>query len=249
MDSAPVPPKAAANSAPGKVTIRLSWAYLVAFLALTILCGTSHEFAHHFVGAAFCGCFGTKTFNSFDLCPSCAGNMTAFIAATWAGPIFTYALIWFGAYRLRQPDPALRQLGFALIFANFPINRIGFALMHANDEQYVTWTAFTHSAWGFWLTNVAIWLCAIPPLVFAYRAIANRRRLLWFLGFFILPFAFVFLFAGMFLENWLLLEKKFMATPVLGIPYLILLVEAISLGLYLTFRRGIGWEDGGMKIR
>ena len=112
--------------------------------------------------------------------------------------------------------------------------------MHANDEQYVTWTAFTHSAGGFWLTNVAIWLCAIPPLVFAYRAIANRRRLLWFLGFFILPFVFVFLFAGMFLENWLLLEKKFMATPVLGIPYLILLVEAISLGLYLAFRRGIG---------
>ena len=140
---------------------------------------------------------------------------------------------------LRALVGAHERRGLALVFANFPINRIGFALIHANDEQYVTWAAFTHSAWGFWLTNVAIWLCAIPPLVFAYRAIANRRRLLWFLGFFILPFVFVFVFAGMFLENWLLLEKKFMATPVLGIPYLILLVEAISLGLYLTFRRGI----------
>ena len=123
-DSAPWPTEGAARGAHGKVTLRLSWAYLVAFLALTILCGTSHEFAHHFEGAAFCGCFGTKTFNSFDLCPSCGGNMTAFIAATWAGTIFTYALMWFGVYGLRQPDPGLRPLGFGAVFANFTIHRM-----------------------------------------------------------------------------------------------------------------------------
>ncbi len=118
--------------------IRLSTPYTVAFFALTILCGTSHEFAHHFVGAAFCGCFGFKTFNSFDLCPSCAGNQLAFIAATWAGPLLTYGLMWLGVYRLFRPSLAARQLGLALIFANFPINRIGFALIDWNDEQYVT---------------------------------------------------------------------------------------------------------------
>jgi hypothetical protein len=56
------------------VKIKLSLPYVIAFLALTILCGTSHEFVHHFVGAAFCGCFGYKTFNSFTLCSSCAGQ-------------------------------------------------------------------------------------------------------------------------------------------------------------------------------
>jgi hypothetical protein len=138
------------------VKVKLSLPYVVAFLALTILCGTSHEFVHHFIGAAFCGCFGYKTFNSFTLCPSCAGNRLAFMAATWAGPLFTYGLMWLGVYRLFQPSSASRQLGFALIFANFPINRIGFALIGWNDEQYVTNKIFGHTTLGFWLTNLAI---------------------------------------------------------------------------------------------
>ena len=49
--------------------LRVGWRYLVAFAALTILCGTSHEFAHHFAGALVCGEFGSKTFNSFPLAP------------------------------------------------------------------------------------------------------------------------------------------------------------------------------------
>jgi len=219
--------------------IKLSLPYVIAFLALTILCGTSHEFVHHFVGAAFCGCFGYKTFNSFELCSSCAGNRLAFIAATWAGPLFTYGLMWLGVYRLSKPSTAARQLGFALIFANFPINRIGFALIGWNDEQYVTNKIFGHSPLGFWLTNLAIWILAIPPLLFAYRAITNRHRVLWFIGFFVLPFVFVFVFAGMFLEQWLLLDRKFLAMPIIGIPYLILLVEVLSIIVLAIFRHGI----------
>jgi len=219
--------------------INLSLPYVIAFLALTILCVTSHEFVHHFVGAAFCGCFGYKTFNSFELCSSCAGNRLAFIAATWAGPLFTYGLMWLGVYRLSKPSTAARQLGFALIFANFPINRIGFALIGWNDEQYVTNKIFGHSPLGFWLTNLAIWILAIPPLLFAYRAITNRHRVLWFIGFFVLPFVFVFVFAGMFLEQWLLLDRKFLAVPIIGIPYLILLVEVLSIIVLAIFRHGI----------
>ena len=219
--------------------IKLSLPYVIAFLALTILCGTSHEFVHHFVGAAFCGCFGYKTFNSFELCSSCAGNRLAFIAATWAGPLFTYGLMWLGVYRLSKPSTAARQLGFALIFANFPINRIGFALIGWNDEQYVTNKIFGHSPLGFWLTNLAIWILAIPPLLFAYRAITNRHRVLWFIGFFVLPFVFVFVFAGMFLEQWLLLDRKVLAVPIIGIPYLILLVEVLSIIVLAIFRHGI----------
>ncbi len=219
--------------------IKLSLPYVIAFLALTILCGTSHEFVHHFVGAAFCGCFGYKTFNSFELCSSCAGNRLAFIAATWAGPLFTYGLMWLGVYRLSKPSTAARQLGFALIFANFPINRIGFALIGWNDEQYVTNKIFGHSPLGFWLTNLAIWILAIPPLLFAYRAITNRHRVLWFIGFFVLPFVFVFVFAGMFLEQWLLLDRKFLAVPIIGIPYLILVVEVLSIIVLAIFRHGI----------
>jgi hypothetical protein len=147
--------------------------------------------------------------------------------------------MWFGVYRLSKPSDASRQLGFAPIFANFPINRIGFALMGWNDEQFVTNKIFGHTALGFWLTNIAIWIFTIPPLVFAYRAIDNRHRLLWFTGFFVLPFVFVFVFAGIFLEEWLLLDRKILATSIIGIPYLILLVEAASMFVFAVCRRGI----------
>lgn len=221
------------------MTVKLSVRYVVAFLALTILCGTSHEFIHHFTGAAFCGCFGYKTFNSFELCDACKGNKLAFVAATWAGPLLTFGLMWLGAWRLGQPANAAKQLGFALIFANFPINRIGFALAGWNDEQYVTEKMFGRTVVGFWLTNLAIWMMVIPPLVMAYQAIANRRRWAWFTGFFVLPFVFVILFAGMFLENWLLLQQKFLATTVIGVPYLIIVVEVSCLIIFLAFRSGI----------
>ena len=131
--------------------------------------------------------------------------------------------------RLMRPDEGSKQLGFALIFANFPINRIGFALLNMNDEQYVTAHFFGHSSVAFWITNLAIWIFTIPPLVLAYRAIRNRLRPLWFAGFFVLPFVFVFVFAGMFLENWLLLDQKFLATPIIGVPYLVFVVEAVLL--------------------
>src|SRR5438128_10395041 len=86
--------------------IKLSLPYLIAFLALTILCGTSHEFIHHFTAAAMCGCFGYKTFNSFELCDSCLTNVSARVVSTWAGPLLTFGLMWLGAWRLRQPSDA-----------------------------------------------------------------------------------------------------------------------------------------------
>src|SRR6266849_4193508 len=113
------------------MTLRLSWRYVVAFLLLTILCGTSHEFVHHFTGRLICGCWGFKTFNSFVLCDRCKSNPYGFLA-TVAGPVFTFALMWIGFYQLRKPDEQNRQLGFALIFANFPVNRIFFALIGSN---------------------------------------------------------------------------------------------------------------------
>jgi hypothetical protein len=219
--------------------VALNTRYVVAFLALTILCGTSHEFAHHFVGAAMCGCFGVKTFNSFDLCASCATNKPALFVANWAGPILTYGLMWLGAWRIKAGNIAQKRLGFALIFANFPINRLLFVLIGWNDEQYVTKTLLSRGVGAHWLTVAVVYALAVPPLVVAYRAIQNRRRALWFAGFFILPFVYVITFAGFFLEEWLLLKHKFLATSYFGVPLLIIVVEIVSLALYFGFRDGI----------
>jgi hypothetical protein len=216
----------------------LSWRYVVAFAALTILCGTSHEFAHHFAGAAICGAFGVKTFNSFDLAPGCDANPMAFWA-TVAGPVFTFALMWWGALMVRGDGVRRRRLGFALIFANFPVNRMGFVLFGWNDEQWVARHLFGPSRIAFWVTILLVWVACVPPLVVAYRAIGNRHRPLWFAGFFLVPFAFVIAFAGAFLENYLLLGHHVLANRIIGVPYLIILVEMLSMAIYYAFRDGL----------
>ena len=220
-----------------QMKLLITWKYVIAFLFLTMLCGTSHEFVHHFSGAAICGCFGYKTFNSFTLCDSCHENPYR-LWATVAGPAFTYLLMWIGMYQLKMSGNKNKQLGFALIFANFPINRIFFALIDSNDEQYIARHLFGHSQWAFWITNLIIWLCTVPPLYYAYKSIANKRKLFWFIGFFVLPFVFV-LFFGLFLEQYLLLQQKILASTVVGIPLLILLVEIICLAGYFLMKKYI----------
>jgi hypothetical protein len=219
--------------------VHLSGRYLIAFAALTLLCGLAHELAHHAVGAALCGAFGVKTFNSFALSPACANPRLAFVASTSAGPLVTYGLMWRGRHQLLGADPSTRQRGFALIFANFAIQRIVFALLHANDEQWVTYHLFGRDALAFWLTNAAIWVLAIPPFVTAWRALAGPRKPMTFLAFLVLPFVFVFVFAGLFLEDWVLLGHHVLADRVLGVPILLILTEVLCAWMYLRFRGAI----------
>lgn len=226
-----------------QIHLRLTWRYVAAFAALTILCGTSHEFAHHFAGAAVCGAFGTKTFNSFQLAPGCDASPWR-LWPTVAGPLFTFGLMWWGMLLLRGADDGRRRLGFALVFANFPVNRMGFVLIGWNDEQWVARQAFGHSRLAFWLTVLLVWGACVPPLVAAYRAIGNRRRPFWFAGFFLLPFAFILAVAGPLLENYLLLRRRFLATPVLGVPYLIVVVEVLSTALYFVLRGHLTGTSG-----
>lgn len=98
-----------------------------------------------------------------------------------------------------------------------------------NDEHWVTSQLFGRSPIVFWTTVAIVLFFSLPPLVAAYRAISNRKKLLWFLGFLILPFVFVILFAGIFLEEFLLLKLEFLSDTIWGIPLLLLLVEFISI--------------------
>lgn len=208
------------------VRVHLNWNYILAFLFLTMLCGLSHEMVHHFTAAGMCGCWGYKTFNSFELCESC-GISDWNLLATAAGPIFTFLLMWIGWFKLRSSNQRSRQIGFALIFANFPINRILFAFMGFNDEQFIAVSLFGDSLLAYWATNTIVLLFSVPPLFSAYHRLQNSPKLLWFLGFLIVPFLFVFLFAGLFLENFLLLDLKILSEAFWRIPLLLLLVEVI----------------------
>lgn len=209
--------------------------YLAAFAALIVLCGLGHEFVHHATGALLCGAFGSKTFNSFELAAACANRPLAFVVSTWAGPVFTFALMWLGWHRLASGDAGQRRLGLVLIFANFPINRLLFALLGWNDEQYVTRTVIGDSTLAFWLTNLAVWVMALPPLVAAWRAMAGRRRLARYLALLLLPFVFVLVF-GIVMEDWLLLRQRVLAQSVFGIPALLVVSELIALAAWYRWR-------------
>jgi hypothetical protein len=86
------------------------------------------------------------------------------------------------------------------------------------------------------VTVLLVWAVALPPVVIAVRALGNRPRAWWAAGFVVLPFAFVVLFAGLFLEYYLLVGHRVLATSVLRVPYLIALVEVLSLAFYYAFR-------------
>lgn len=218
--------------------IQISPAYLAAFAALILLCGLGHEFVHHVTGALLCQSWGDITFNSFTLAADCANRPLALVLSTWAGPLFTFGLMWLGWHRLDSTNPGTRQLGLALIFANFPINRLLFALMGANDEQYVTRLLVGDSPFGFWLTNLAIWVMVLPPLMGAWRALDPRHRTRWFLGLFVLPFVFVLLF-GVVFEEGLLLQLGVLDGRVLGIPALLVVTEIVALLAWRHWRPAI----------
>src|SRR5215813_12412916 len=82
------------------LNLRITPAYCVALYCLTALSHTLHEFTHHLVGRAVCGSWGTMTFNVFSL--SC-GTEPYIYVATYAGPAFTFALLWIGASLLLSP--------------------------------------------------------------------------------------------------------------------------------------------------
>jgi hypothetical protein len=203
-----------------------------------MLCGTSHEFVHHFTGAALCHGFGTKTFNSFTLAPGCDADLTKAYWAAMAGPIFTFGLMWIGFFMLRRPTDAIRYMGFALIFANFPINRMLFVLLNGNDEEYANKLIFGRTPLVFWLTAIAVWAVCLPPLIAAFNAIRNRPKVAWFAGFLVLPFVFVVLFAG-FLETFVLLRHHVLATEVIGVPYLIVLVEVACVVVFEIYKKAL----------
>lgn len=218
------------------VNLRLTWQYVVAFVALMFLCGMLHEFAHHFAGAAVCGGFGTMTFNSFKLASGCESSPWR-LWPTLSGPLLTFALLWLGMVSLRSADESRRQFGFALIFANFPVNRMGFVLLGSNDEQWFTRSTFGDSRIAFWATVLLVWAACVPPLIAAYQSMGSRWRGLWFAGFFLLPFAFIALLAGVILEDYLLLGRQVLAGRIIGVPYLAVAVGVVSLSIYLGLRR------------
>jgi hypothetical protein len=217
--------------------ISLTWYSFLAFVALQFVMGEAHELVHTGLGRVLCGCWGTRDFNVWSLCDACDNSPLTQLAATYTGPIFSFAMMWWG-YALLDPRNAVarRSLGFALVFANLPFARIlGAVFMGGNDEVYALSKLMPyHTAWALGATLVL--LAAVPPLVRAYAALQPKDRIWVFLGFFLLPTALTF---GMVLGvlNSLLATGFLGAYGVLGSPIMVTCwTVAVGVALGLTYR-------------
>jgi hypothetical protein len=208
------------------ITLRLTPGYCLAIYCLTAITHTLHEFVHHAAAYAICGDWGAMSFNSFSV--ACETTPTISLS-TYAGPAFTFALMWAGMSLLQGASSFARHLGFALIFAQTPWQRMLMPFFQKNDEYFASAHFFGGSHTTALIVAAVIWAICLPPLIAAFKAIANKRRLLWF-AFYFLLFPFV-LYA---LAYWLLeqaLHRGVLDEAVIGVPILAIVNFAVTLAV------------------
>ncbi len=173
--------------------IRLTFKNLLVFMFLFFAMHELHELAHIITGRLICGCWGHRDFNVWDVCEGCLLAHPIAIAATFAGPVFTFLMLWIGRHLITHGRVAWqRSVGLVLILGNMQFGRMYMAAMGGGDEvwglrQLLLNHGNSNMLWirlaGFIIVSV---IC-LPPLITAYQAIVNKRKLLLFTALIILP--------------------------------------------------------------
>ena len=218
------------------VKLKITWKYCIAFYCIGMLYASLHELVHHFVGYLVCGDWGLKTFNSFTT--TCDGEPISYVA-TYAGPLFSFIMMYVGAYFLNNKFSNFkRHLGFAIIFAQIPLQRMTSPFFRMNDEYYATAMLYGNTDIVYWSVIIVIWAICLPPLIKAYKAISNRYRIIWFLFYLVL---FPYLLVGPFFFGleYLITEKEFLAQPIIGISLLFIINEVITIIAYYFTKKYI----------
>lgn len=164
--------------------------YFIAFAALLFTMHELHEIAHTSVGRLICGCWGQRDFNVWELCRGCSEGSHLGLLATLAGPVFTFGMIWWGYRLLGNQDIGYQSLGFSLIFANMPIGRLLSAILNSGDETYMLRSLGMERNAAAIAASVLIFLIIFIPLRKAYLALGGKQKIIWFLGFLVLPLIF-----------------------------------------------------------
>ncbi len=221
------------------ITLRITWKYCVAFYCIIMLYVSLHELVHHFSGYLICGDWGYKSFNYFAT--ACEGTSKSWYA-TYTGPLFSFAMMYVGAHLIRKNKSSyLTHLGFAMIFAQLPLQRMISPLFRMNDEYVATVNLFGDSPWTYWSTIVVIWFVCLPPLIQAYKVIANERKWVWFL-FYLALFPYV-LWGPIFgTLEYLMVNKDFLAQTFIGIGLLFIINELVTVVAYFFTKRFIDPE-------
>jgi hypothetical protein len=212
-----------------KVKIPSRPLHIATFLLLAFLCYQAHQLTRHLVGAALCGGFGTMTFTITITKEPCLFPTIV----TLSGPLLTYGLAWFGMFLLRSPKYKL--FAYALIFASFAHLRFIQTLTGRGDELTLAeqWFGIT----GRPLVAAVVFLIGLPPVIAAFSAIANRRRVLVFICSWLLPFPVLI---GLLVGNSILFGAngdQIHGISYLGISPIVLTIDLVASVLLVMFAR------------
>ncbi|WP_437399073.1 hypothetical protein [Flagellimonas lutimaris] len=218
------------------IRLKLTWRYLLAFYCIIMLYSSLHELVHHFVGYFICGEWGTKSFNRFSMACN-VGKIT--YLATYAGPLFSFIMMYVGTYFLKKGASDFKKhLGFAMIFAQLPLQRMVMPMFGMNDELFASVHIFGNTYTTYAIVTIVIWAICIPPLIVAYRAISNKRKMLWFLFYLILlPYIIWGPFFGIL--EYVMVDMGILSQSIIGIGLLFIINELVTIVGYLCVKKYI----------
>jgi hypothetical protein len=201
--------------------------HIAVFLLLCFLCYQAHQLTRHLAGAALCGGFGSMTFTVTITRQPCSFPSLVVLS----GPVLTYGLAWLGMFLLRSTK--YRLFAYALTFASFAHLRFIQNLTGRGDELILAgqWFGITSRL----VVAAIVLLVGLPPLIAAYRVIANERRVLVFICSWLLPLIVLFL---------LLIGNAFLFGPdgdqirgwtLLGLPLIVLVIDLLAFIVFVRW--------------
>lgn len=224
--------------------IKITFKFIVAFLALTFVMLELHEIVHTTVGRIICGCWGERDFNAWEICESCQNSKLAWLS-TLAGPIFTFIMIWIGSSYLKISNTnQQKSLGIALIFSNTPFGRILNPLLKSGDEVTLMHKLIENLSLASFITLIVILLITVYPMYRAFKTIQNKP-IGYFMLFFFAPVVVIILVILIVL-NTILSKEILSETGFLGSPIIVNLWSIFVLTIFVIFRKNIH-ELGELK--
>jgi hypothetical protein len=202
--------------------------HIASFFLLAFLCYEAHQLTRHLVGAALCSGLGTMTFTVTVIREPC--SLPTLV--TLSGPILTYGLAYLGMFLLRSPQH--RLFAYALILASFAHLRFIQTLTGRGDELVIAqeWFEITSRP----LVAVVVFLVGLPPIIAAYRVIANQRRTRVFVGSWLLPLPVLVV---LLLSNAILFGpdgSQIHGRLYFGMPLIVLIIDLVAFVLLIMIR-------------
>ena len=199
--------------------------HIALFLLLAFLCYEAHQLTRHIVGAVLCGGFGSMTFAVTITRQPCLFPTLV----TLSGPLLTYGLAWAGMVLLRSSK--YRLFAYALIFASFAHLRFVQNLTGRGDELILAegWFGISSRL----VVALLVFVIGLPPILAAYRIVANKRRGLIFAGSWLLPLVVLFI---LLVGNAILYGQngdQIHGTSLLGIPLLVLIIDLAAVVIFI----------------